>query len=50
MNGQVVPSWGGFISETGVKPKRLTTIDYYPVINHPIFYSSRVPQGVQTGI
>ncbi|KAK6190950.1 hypothetical protein SNE40_002708 [Patella caerulea] len=36
INGQVVPSWGGFISETGVKPTRLTTIDYYPVINHPI--------------
>ena len=33
---QVVPGWGGFISETGTVPERLTTIDYYPVINHPI--------------
>ena len=27
---------GGFISETGQVPKRLTTIDYYPIINCPI--------------
>ena len=32
----VVPGWGGFISETGTVPECLTTIDYYPVINHPI--------------
>ena len=33
---QVVPGWGGFISETGTVPECLTPIDYYPVINHPI--------------
>ena len=33
---QQVPSWGGFVSLTGVEPTKLTTIDYYPVINHPI--------------
>ena len=33
---QEVPGWAGFLSMTGEKPKRLTTIDYYPVINHPI--------------
>jgi hypothetical protein len=33
---QEVPSWGGFISLTGEKPAAMTTIDYYPVINHPI--------------
>ena len=33
---QEVPSKIGFISNTGIKPTRLTTIDYYPVINHPI--------------
>ena len=33
---QVDPGWGGFISETGTVPECLTTIDYYPVINHPI--------------
>ena len=31
-----IPSWAGFISSTGVPPQHLTTIDYYPVINHPI--------------
>jgi len=33
---QEVPSLGGFISVTGVMPSQLSTIDYYPVINHPI--------------
>lgn len=33
---QEVPGWTGFISVTGSKPTKLTTIDYYPVINHPI--------------
>ena len=33
---QVVPGWGGLISETGTVPECLTMIDYYPVINHPI--------------
>ena len=32
----VVPGWSVFISETGTVPECLTTIDYYPVINHPI--------------
>lgn len=35
-DSQVVPGWAGFISETGTIPECLTTIDYYPVINHPI--------------
>jgi hypothetical protein len=34
--GQEVPSWAGFTSVTGTKPRKLTSIDYYPVINHPI--------------
>jgi hypothetical protein len=34
--GQELPSWAGFVSITGTPPQRLTTIDYYPVINHPI--------------
>ena len=36
MKEQEVPSWSGFLSLTGKKPTNLTTIDYYPVINHPI--------------
>ena len=31
-----VPSCSGFISRTGDTPQRLTTIDYFPVIPHPI--------------
>ena len=42
--GQCVPGWGGFISETGVEPTNLTTIDYYPVINHPITDNSAVQE------
>ena len=34
--GQEVAGWAGFISVTGVKPTKLTTIDYFPVINHHI--------------
>ena len=41
---QCVPGWGGFISETGVPPTNLTTIDYYPVINHPITDNSTVQE------
>ena len=37
--------WAGFISETGQVPKRLITIDYYPIINHPTTDNSTV-QGV----
>ena len=33
---QEVPSWGGFISTTSDTPLSLTTVDYYPPINHPI--------------
>lgn len=33
---QCVGGWGSFIFSTGTPPKRLTTIDYYPVINQPI--------------
>ena len=39
---QQVPGWAGFISETGQVPNRLTTIDYYPIINHPIIDYSTV--------
>ena len=31
-----VPGWTGFLSSTERSPLRLTAIDYYPVINHPI--------------
>lgn len=44
VNRQCVPGWGGFISETGVRPTNLTTIDYYPVINHPITDNSTVQE------
>ncbi len=33
---QDVPGWAGFVSLTGEKPERKTTIDYYPVIFNPI--------------
>ena len=33
---QAVPSITGFVSQTGVRPKKLTTIAYYPVIPYPI--------------
>ena len=33
---QHVPGWASFISKSGYVPKRLTTIDYYPIINHSI--------------
>ena len=35
-NEQDVPGWAGFVSSTGEAPEILTTVDYYPVINHPI--------------
>ena len=43
-NGQVIPAWAGFISTTGKMPNRLTTIDYYPVINHPITDNATVQE------
>ncbi|XP_067659430.1 uncharacterized protein [Haliotis asinina] len=33
---QSVPGWGGFVSLTGKTPLKLTTIEYYPIIPHPI--------------
>ena len=42
--GQNVPGWAGFVSVTGSKPIKLTTIDYYPVINHPITDYSTVQE------
>ena len=35
-NCQQVSSWSGFISRTGDAPQKLTTIDYFSVIPHPI--------------
>ena len=32
---QLVPGFGGFISATGVKPNRKSTIDYFTPINEP---------------
>ncbi|KAG1678651.1 hypothetical protein GQR58_013324 [Nymphon striatum] len=32
---QLVPGFGGFISATGKKPSRKSTIDYFNPINHP---------------
>ena len=31
-----LPSWSGFVSQTGSSPEHLTTIDYYPPIPKPI--------------
>ena len=31
-----VPGWTGFLSSTEKSPLRLTAMDYYPVMNHPI--------------
>ena len=44
---QEIPGWSGFISEIGRKPARLTTIDYYPVINKPITEYSTVQECLQ---
>ena len=33
---QHVPVWASFISKSGQVPNPLTTIDYNPIINHPI--------------
>ena len=35
-NCQQVPGWSGFISRTGDAPRKITTIDYFPIIPHPI--------------
>ena len=43
-DGQMVPGWGGFVSETGIAPLRLITIDYYPIINHHITENSTVQE------
>ena len=34
--GQELAGWVGFVSVMGVQPTKLKTIDYFPVINHPI--------------
>lgn len=36
MSDQEVPAWAGFISLCGQVPEKKTTLDYYPVIHHPI--------------
>ena len=36
MGPQAVPSFTGFVSHTGARPEKLTTIAYYPVIPYPI--------------
>ena len=41
---QVVQCWGGFVSSTGLTPERLTRIDYYPMIYHPITEYSTVQE------
>ena len=41
---QTVPNWSGFVSETGSTPDRLTSLDYYPVIFHPITEYSTVQE------
>ena len=33
---QDIPGWTGFMPLTSIEPSSLTTIDYYPVITHPI--------------
>jgi hypothetical protein len=35
-SNQPVSGWAGYVSTTGEKPTKTTTIDYYPVINCPI--------------
>ena len=42
--GQEVPSWAGFVSATGGVPDNLTTLDYYPIIYHPITNYSTVQE------
>ena len=32
---QLVPGFGGFVSATGIKPHRKSTIDYFTPIHHP---------------
>ena len=33
---QTVPGWAGYVSLTGDVPKELITVEYYPIIPHPI--------------
>ena len=44
LDEQQVPGWAGFVSLTGLTPTNMTTIDYYPVINHPITDYSTVQE------
>ena len=39
---QKVPNWAGFVSITGEMPQNKRTIDYMPVINHPVTELSTV--------
>ena len=41
---QKVPNWAGFISITGEMPDNKTTIDYMPVVNHPVTELSTVQE------
>ena len=41
---QAIPSFTGFVSQTGVRPEKLTTIAYYPVIPYSITEYSTVAE------
>ena len=41
---QHISGWAGFVSQTGVKPIKKTTIDYYPVVYKPITQYSTVQE------
>ena len=43
-NKQTVLAFGGFVSKTGNVPKRLTTIDYYPMIHAPFKENSTMKE------
>ena len=40
----IIPNWSGFVSMTGKIPACLTSIDYYPVVFHPITEYSTVQE------
>ncbi|KAL2091604.1 hypothetical protein ACEWY4_013867 [Coilia grayii] len=42
--GKPITAWSGFISSTHNPPKKLTTIDYHPLINHPITEYSTIQE------
>ena len=41
---QHISGWAGFVSQTGVKPIKKTTIEYYPVVYKPITQYSTVQE------